>query len=246
MRVTSPYSQLGPSLLGHHVPGVPVGPVRVGLADALLVFAVGGRSAPHRVGQVTCGAERSHGGVDTPGQTGRDFLKQPAVAVGIGERDERAVAGLPGCRAADAAVCAVLMEPGAGRSFVKHLAGLDAAGDELGACSFDVGDNQVQVLGGAGRGRRDARAELDRALRARRRELDDAKVVTSGAVGVESPAEVSVELLRMVDIRDGNDNHLELLVHDVGSFPLLSAACTDDPARCRQAGHDLHPRATHR
>jgi hypothetical protein len=30
-------------LLGHHARGVPVGPVRVGLPDALLVLAVGGR-----------------------------------------------------------------------------------------------------------------------------------------------------------------------------------------------------------
>jgi hypothetical protein len=45
------------------------------------------------------------------------------------------------------------MEPSAGRPFVKHLADLDTAGDELGACGLDVGDGQVQVLDGAGRGR---------------------------------------------------------------------------------------------
>ncbi len=33
--------ELRPGLLRDHVLGVPVGPVRVGLADALLVFAVG-------------------------------------------------------------------------------------------------------------------------------------------------------------------------------------------------------------
>ena len=42
-------------------------PVRVGFADALLVFAVGGRGAPHRVGQVAA-EPNGHGRVDTPGK----------------------------------------------------------------------------------------------------------------------------------------------------------------------------------
>ena len=36
---------------------------------------------------------------------------------------------------------------------VEHLADLDAAGEELVARSLDVGDDQVQALGGAGCGR---------------------------------------------------------------------------------------------
>src|SRR5262249_16426181 len=94
-----------------------------------------------------------------------------------------------GRRTADAAVRADRPEPGARRPFVEHLAGLDTAGDELGARGLDVGDDQVQVLGRTRRGRGDARAELDRAVRARRRELDNAEAVTSCAVGVEPPAE---------------------------------------------------------
>ena len=45
------------------------------------------------------------------------------------------------------------------------------------------------------------------------------KSVTSGVVGVEPPPEPPVELLRAVDIRDGDDDHLELHVHDAGSSP---------------------------
>ena len=120
---------------------------------------------------------------------GRDLLEQPAVAVRVAERDERALAGIIGRRAADATIRTVVLEPSAGRPLVEHLADLGTAGDELGARSLDVGDDQVQVLGRPGRGRGDARAELDRALGARRCELDDAEVVTSGAVGVEPPAE---------------------------------------------------------
>jgi len=36
----------------HHLLQFVVGPVRVCLADALLVFAVGGRNTPKRVGEV--------------------------------------------------------------------------------------------------------------------------------------------------------------------------------------------------
>ena len=101
---------------------------------------------------------------------------------------------------------------------MENLAGLDAVADEFGARGLDVGDDQVQALGRAGRGRREARAELNRAAGTRRRELDDAEAVTGGEVGVESPAEAQVELLGPVDIRDGDDHHLELLVHDACSY----------------------------
>src|SRR5262249_37440280 len=73
-------------------------------------------------------------------------------------------------------------------------------------------DDKVEALGRAGRGRRDVRAELDRALRAGRRELHDPEAVIEAEVGVEPPTEVPIELLRVVDIRDGNDDGLELQV----------------------------------
>ncbi len=113
---------------------------------------------------------------------------------------------------ADATARAVGLELSARRPGVEHLADLDTAGDEFVARSLDVGDDQVEALGRAGRGRRDVRAELDRAPRAGRRELDDPEAVIEGEVGVEPPPEVSIELLRAVDIRDGDDEHLELLI----------------------------------
>ncbi len=45
-----------------------------------------------------------------------------------------------------------------------------------------------------------------------RRELDDAEVFTVVVVGVEPPPELRVELLGAVDIRDGDDDDLELHV----------------------------------
>ena len=182
------------------------------LPGALLVLAVGGRRTPKRARQVRRGCECRLGGVDPAGQPGRDLLQQPAVAVRVAERGEGAVAGVIGRGAADATARAVGLELSARRPGVEHLADLDTAGGELVARSLDVGDDQVEALGRAGRGRRDVRAELDRAPRAGRRELDDPEAVIEGEVGVEPPPEPPVELLRAVDIRDGDDDHLELHV----------------------------------
>ena len=74
-------------------------------------------------------------------------------------------------------------------------------------------------MGRAGRGRRDVRAELDRAPRAGRGELDDPNAVIEREVGVEPPPELLVEFLRSVNIRDGDDDHLELQV-DSCSAPI--------------------------
>src|SRR5256885_8818044 len=86
--------QLRSRLLGRHVRGVPIGPVRVALAEALLVLAVGSLGTPHRARQVAYGAERRHTGVDAPGQSRCDLLQQPTVAVGIAKGGERAVAAM--------------------------------------------------------------------------------------------------------------------------------------------------------
>ncbi len=95
---------------------------------------------------------------------------------------------------------------------VECLADLDAATAQLAAGGRDVGDDQVQALGGAGCRRGDVLAEDDGAPGARRRELDDAEVVAGGEVGVEPPPEAAVERLRAVDIRNRDDDDLELHV----------------------------------
>src|SRR5207248_640119 len=100
---------------------------------------------------------------------------------------------------------------------VEHPADLDAATEQLVAGGGDVGDDQVQALGGAGCRRGDILAEDDRASGARRRELDHAEVVTGGVVGVEPPPEPLVELLRAVDIGDGYDDYLELRGYSIGA-----------------------------
>jgi hypothetical protein len=91
---------------------------------------------------------------------------------------------------------------------MEDPAHLDAGPDELRSRSLDVGDDQEQALG---RPRLALRAEVDRALGARWGELDGA-VVAVPEVGVEPPAEGSVERLCAVEIRDGQGDHLELEV----------------------------------
>jgi hypothetical protein len=83
---------------------------------------------------------------------------------------------------------------------VQHLADLDAATEQLVAGGLDVGDNQVQPLGGAGCRRGDVLAEDDRAPGAWRRELDHAKIVTGGEVGVEPPTQAAVKALGAIDV----------------------------------------------
>src|SRR5215831_8528289 len=70
---------------------------------------------------------------------------------------------------------------------MKHLTDLDTAGNQLFASSFNMGNDQVETLGRARRGRRYLRAELDRAPRAGRRELDDPESVVEWEICIEPP-----------------------------------------------------------
>src|ERR1700720_276029 len=117
---------------------------------------------------------------------------------------------------------------------MKHFADLDAATEQLGADGLDVGNDQVQALRGAGSSRGDVLAENDRAAGARRRELDHAEVVLVSVVGVEPPSELRVELLRAIDVGDGEKTisnfmstvpaFASLLVSFVGTRLVLMAA----------------------
>jgi hypothetical protein len=63
---------------------------------ALLVLDVGGLGTPKRACQVRRGYECRVSGVDPAGQSRRDLLHQPRIAVGIVEGAERPVAGALG------------------------------------------------------------------------------------------------------------------------------------------------------
>src|SRR5271155_3922190 len=176
-----------------------------------------GRGAPQRLRQVARRRVSSIAG-DTPRKPRRDLLEEPAVAIRIMERGERAIAAMLGIRTADAEPPKQvgLVRASVHALVVEHLADLDAATEELVAGGGDVGDDQVQALGGAGCCPVDVPAEDDRASGARRRELDHAEVAAVVVVGVEPPPEPRVKLLRAVDIRDGDDDDLELGVDSRG------------------------------
>src|SRR6267142_6472453 len=93
--------QLRARLLRDHVRGVPLWPVRIPLTEPGLVLTVGGLGTPKCSRQIVPGREARRPGVDATGQPRRDLLEQPAVAVWVTERGERAVAAMRGIRTAD-------------------------------------------------------------------------------------------------------------------------------------------------
>ena len=103
---------------------------------------------------------------------------------------------------------------------MKHLAHLNAAVDELGARCLDVGYDEIKSACRARHGRGDSRAEVDRARRAWRRELYDPKLVTDDEVGVQSPTQAAVKALGAIDVRDRDDDDLELHVDPPCSWGL--------------------------
>src|SRR5580698_4881649 len=215
------FRQLGARLLCHHVGRIPVRPILVALTPhALFVFAVGGRCAPKRARQVAYGSEGCRGRIDAAGQSGGDLLQQPAVAVGIAERGEGAIAAMLRVCAADSQPSEQVRLVRAGKLItgVEHFADRGAVAEQFGACRSDVRDDQVESLGRARSSRGNVLAEDHRAPGARRRELNDPEVVGGiGVGGVEPPTQSAVELLGAVDVGNRYDDDLELQVDTRGA-----------------------------
>jgi hypothetical protein len=83
---------------------------------------------------------------------------------------------------------------------MEHFAHVDTASDEIGARCLDIGHDEVKAACRSWLGRRGSRAEVDRARRARRRELYAPKRVTLDEVGVEPPTQVAVEAFGAIDV----------------------------------------------
>src|SRR3954447_16110267 len=94
---------------------------------------------------------------------------------------------------------------------MEYLAHLGTAPQQVVARGLDVGNHQEHALGGSWCALAGL-SEVNRALGSRRRELDCA-VIAIAEVGVEPPAEAPIELLRAVDIRYRDGDHLELQVN---------------------------------
>jgi hypothetical protein len=131
--------------------------------------------------------------VSSPRKASSDLLQHPAVAVGIAERRPGTIATSLGVGPRDATGGACVVEDSAG--IVEDLAHVDTVFDEFGAGRLDVGHHQHSSLMGASRFGGDAATENDRARRARRRQLDDAKIVSADNVGIKPPIQSLVEVL---------------------------------------------------
>src|ERR1700729_3053636 len=116
------------------------------------------------------------------------------------------------CWPADA-ISAVDPELSAWRSGVEHPTHFDTARDNISPYCLNVGDDQVEALGRSRRGRCHLRAKLNRAPGTRRRELNNPEPVIEREVGVEPPSQLRVEILRAFNVRNRNDDNLELRVY---------------------------------
>src|SRR5262249_33504224 len=89
--------RLRSGLLADHVLGIPVRPVLIVLtAHAFFVFTVRGTGATERSGEIGHGGKGGDSGVDAASEAGGDLLQEPAVAVGVFEGGEGAVAAAVG------------------------------------------------------------------------------------------------------------------------------------------------------
>src|SRR6202035_2253214 len=105
-----------------------------------------------RLTQKLCQRRDVHIAESTSGQSRRDLLEQPGVAIRVAERSKGKVAAVTGVRPTDPAG-AFGTELSAGFRSMEHLTNLDTARNEISAGSFDIGNDQVETLGGARRGR---------------------------------------------------------------------------------------------
>src|SRR4051794_17261649 len=180
---------------------MPVRTVCIPHAGPLLVLAVCGLGTAERTREVRRRGECCFILLRASRQSYGDFLKQPAIAVGVAEGGERDVAAPRRIASAERR----LSRTGP----VENLAHVDTATDEFGTAGLDVGHDKV-ISRRARRGGRDSCAEVDRAWRAGRGELHDSKRVTDDEIGVEPPSQVAVKPLGAIDVRNRDDYRLEL------------------------------------
>src|SRR5258708_1038035 len=178
-------------LLTNHEVRVPIRPVLIVRTDPLFMISMRHRGPPECGGKFGRCGECRVGRIDSSGQSRRDFLKQPAIAIRIAERGKGPVAAMLRIRTPDPQPSEEegLVRSGVdGASVVEYLANLNAAAEQFLPRRLEVGDDQIQSLRRAGRRRGNVLAEDDRTTGARWRELDHAVVIARGIVCIQSPA----------------------------------------------------------
>src|SRR5260370_11588308 len=138
------------------------------------------RAAPECGGKFGRCGECRVGRIDSSGQSRRDFLKQPAIAIRIAERGKGPVAAMLRIRTTDPQPSEEegLVRSGVdGASVVEYLVNLNAAADQFLPRRLEAGDDQIQSLRRAGRRRGNVLAEQDRTTAPPSRELDHAAII---------------------------------------------------------------------
>jgi hypothetical protein len=136
----------------------------------------------------------------------RYLLHGPSVAVRIAEEDE----GVPLSASplnTDTAV------------HVLDRTCLHAPLDQTSPGALDVGDDELQALQHPQRHVQDPGAQVDRAARSGRSQLDEAHPVAELGIEVDAEADLlAVEGLRAIHVGDGNRDYFELLIYGALSF----------------------------
>src|SRR5215831_17061984 len=156
--------------------------------------------------------------LDAPRQSAGDLLQHPTVAIGIFKLRTRAISATLRIQPRRWPVLAE----------VKEFGYLDTRGNHRIACGYDIGNGDVS-LPRTGRGRSQVCAELQRTHRAMRCDLDYAEI-GEVEVCVKSPSQFQVKLLRAIDICNGKDGDLDLLIY---SCDVCSAGVTTIDLFCQ-------------
>src|SRR5208337_426011 len=130
-------------------------------------------------------------------QTHGDLLDQPPVAVRIAERGERRVTA--------PRLSGPLIRPSPGTRWNTSLTSTPHRRAQRVPPRCPTRRDRVLVP-------TPSRAKVDRARRARWRKLYDPKLVTTGQVGVEPPTQAAIKALGAIDVRNRDDDDLELHV----------------------------------
>ena len=107
---------------------------------------------------------------------------------------------------------------------MEHVAHVNAASNQPGACRLEVIDHEERSLNRSRRGGREPLAEHDGARRAGRRHLHQPPIVTAREVGVRPPTQVFVEAFGPIDIGHRNDDHLDLQIGPGGGAVWVASA----------------------
>src|SRR5918996_3118325 len=150
------------------------------------------------------------------------LLEDPGVSVGVAEVGERVVVRVVGVRSGLPLA----------RYEMANLADIDPSFTELRTRRFDVGDDEMNASHGAWCRIGDALSDCDRARRSRWCHLNDSELLRGRMVDVQVEAGLfGIKGLGSVDVGNGQQQELELVIHAEASLSLKVGCSVDRSAR---------------